>query len=330
MDMSPVDIVVNVYNEEANLADFLESLLKQTYPNFKVILVDDGSTDRTVEIAKKYQDHLSVEIVCLPHLGLRGARAKGVERVTNDIFIIFDADEVIERSCVEHMVDAFKDPRVAAVGGRTVAREDSWTARGHTIVMLAADQALKHKDSITTERIRGGCSAYRTAVIKDLGGFVSEDQLIEDAEMSWRLQRAGWKVVARDDVIVYHNDPSGLGGMFMWGYKLGRLGFYTRLHYKEKFLKWHLLVKFGPLSLLVLALLRPALAAGGAVISFLLFLYYVRKIPGTWVDRFDAWVVFMIKSLGWSISFIIHLGIHLGILIQHNLNCVFRILIKKS
>lgn len=304
-----VDLVVNVYNEAAHIAEFLDSLEAQTYPHFRLILVDDGSTDRTIEIAEAYQNQLSMEIVRLSHLGLRGARAEGVKRVTGGIFIIFDADQVIEARAIEHMVAAFADPHVAAVTGHKLAKGESWSARGNRIVSLAAYRTLKHKDS-TSEHMSGGCFACRTEVIKALGGFVAQDEFAEDAEITWRLHDQGWKVIARDDVVVYHNDPTGVWEIFKWGGRMGRLGAHTRLRYREKLFKWHLLIRFGPLGLVALLPFRPKLAGVGLVGSFFLFLVYVRKIPGSLLDKSFGWVVFLIKTLGWSVAFLVNVGLY--------------------
>jgi cellulose synthase/poly-beta-1,6-N-acetylglucosamine synthase-like glycosyltransferase len=233
-----------------------------------------------------------------------------VRRVTGDIFIIFDADEVIEASAVEHMVATFDNPQVAAVTGCTIPQGQSWTERGNRIVALAAYQTLKRKDS-TSEHMSGGCLACRTDVIRNMGGFSSEDELAEDAEITWRLQDAGWKVIARDDVIAYHNAPVGLWEIFKWGARLGRLGAHTRLRHKEKFIKWHLLIRFGPLGLLTLLPFRPKLASLGLTASLLLFLIAIRNIPGSVPDKFFGWIIFFVKTLGWSITFIINIGIYL-------------------
>lgn len=304
-----VDLVVNVYNEAAHIAEFLDSLKVQTYSHFRIILVDDGSTDRTIEIAESYQNQLSLDIVRLSHVGLRGARAEGVKRVTGDIFIIFDADQVIAATTIEHMVTAFADPQVAAVTGHKLAKGNSWSARGNRIVSLAAYRTLKHKDS-TAEHMTGGCFACRTEVIKALGGFVAQDEFAEDAEITWRLREQGWKVIARDDVIVYHNDPVGLWEIFKWGGRMGRLGAHTRLRYREKLLKWHLLIRFGPLGLVALLPFQPKLAGLGLAASFLLFILYVRNIPGSLLDKSFGWIVFLVKTLGWSVAFVANLGLY--------------------
>jgi len=300
---SSVDVIVNVYNEERNVDTFVNSLLEQTYKNFRLLIVDDGSTDGTVAAFRKYNASLTLEIIELPRTGLRGARAAAVEAVQAEIFIIFDADQIIEPHTVERLTKSFANPRVGAVTGYKISQGNSWSERGQRVIAQAAFAAINGNEG-HADQLSGGCFACRTDAIRQLGGFASHDKYAEDAEISWRLQKHGWKTIARSDVFVYHQDPVGAWEMIKWGWRMGWLGVHTRLAYPEKFLKPHLLIRFGPLLVLAMAFLWPALAIAGLLVSFPLFLFQVRAVSTPLLDKLYAWLVFLLKSLGWSVAFI--------------------------
>jgi len=302
-DQLTIDVIVNVYNEEKNVDAFTKSLLKQTYQNFRLLIVDDGSTDQTVSKFRNYSHRLNLEVIELPHIGLRGARAVAVDTVQADLFIVFDADQIIVPFAIERLIESFSDPEVGAVTGYKISQGDTWSERGQRVIALAAFQAINGKEG-KADQLSGGCFACRTKAIRDLGGFAAHDKYAEDAEISWRLQKAGWKTIARSDVYVYHQDPVGSWEMIKWGWRMGWLGVHTRLAYPEKFLKPHLLIRFGPLFLAVFALFWPMFAIVGLTVSFPLFLVQVRKVEKPLLDKLYAWFVFLLKSFGWSLAFL--------------------------
>lgn len=296
-----VDVIVNAYNEENNIRDFLDSLLVQSYQNFRVVIADDGSTDQTATIAAGYVDKLTLEILRLPHLGLRGARAKAVEAVQSEFFIIFDADQIIDEFAIERFINTFSDSTIGAVTGRKISKGDTWTERGNRVVTEIAFNALNKNGN--SEQLSGGCFACRTQPVRDFGGFSGFDKHAEDSELTWRLQEAGWRTVARDDIIVYHQDPIGPWEMIKWGWRMGRLGVYTRMKYKEKLFRWHFLVRFSLLVLLIVAVFSPTLAILGLAANILLFLLKSRSINTSLVNKLCGWAVFTLKSFGWSVAF---------------------------
>jgi len=296
-----VDVIVNVYNEEKNICDFLDSLLEQSYDNFRVVIADDGSTDKTVALAENYLGRLNLEILQLPHLGLRGARAKAVSTVLSDIFIVFDADQIIDRFAVERFLETFEDMTVGAVTGRKISKGNTWTERGNRVVTEIAYKALNQGGN--SEQLSGGCFACRTQPVRGFGGFSGFDKHAEDSELTWRLQENGWRTVARDDIIVYHQDPIGSWEMIKWGWRMGRLGVYTRMKYKAKLFRWHFLVRFSLLVLLMIALFSPVLALIGMIANICLFLLKARSIQASFLDKLLGWGVFTLKSFGWSLAF---------------------------
>lgn len=185
--------------------------------------------------------------------------------------------------------------------GRKISKGHTWTERGNRVVTEIAFNAL-NKDG-NSEQLSGGCFACRTQLVQEFGGFSGFDKHAEDSELTWRLQEAGWRTVARDDIIVYHQDPIGPWEMIKWGWRMGRLGVYTRMKYKEKLFRWHFLVRFSLIILLCVALFNPALALLGVITNIGLFLWKARRVDASLQDKLFGWGVFTLKSFGWSLAF---------------------------
>jgi len=300
--MSVLTVMTNIYNEEDNLPDYLDSLVGQTYQGFRVLFVDDGSTDRSLETISRYTDKLAIKVLRLPHRGLRMARAEGIRNVTTELCAVYDADEVLDQHCVERMIRVLERADVGAVGGYVVSRGDTWLARGARIVLEASFDAAQHPDG-TAEHLPGGCLAFKTKLVLRFGGFEG-GEVSEDVDLAWRLRKHGYAVVLAKDIIAYHKAPQTLCGIFKGGYKVGRVDFHTNCQHKQRFLRWHQMVKFGPLALLMLVPIDWRLAILGLILYLASFLYYVRGIRRPPHEKLYAWVVLAVKSLGWGVGFI--------------------------
>jgi glycosyltransferase involved in cell wall biosynthesis len=93
MNTKKVSVIVPVYNAEKYVSDTIQSLLAQTYENFEVIIVDDGSPDRSIEICRKFTDS-RIKIVQQPNRGLAGARNTGIRQAQGDYLSFIDADDL--------------------------------------------------------------------------------------------------------------------------------------------------------------------------------------------------------------------------------------------
>ena len=118
-----VSIVIPVYNSEGSLGACLERLLHQTFDNIEIICVDDGSTDMSAEILKKYAALDSrVKFFCQENRGPGNARNHGLKEATGKYVIFLDSDDLFELSMIEHMVRELQDKNADMV----VCRADSF------------------------------------------------------------------------------------------------------------------------------------------------------------------------------------------------------------
>lgn len=103
--MNKVSIVVTVYNTEKYIEKCIDSLLRQTYENIEIILIDGGSTDRTTEICSKYADNYEkIRLVKKENEGVSSARNRGIDEATGKYIVFVDGDDWIENKTVQTLV----------------------------------------------------------------------------------------------------------------------------------------------------------------------------------------------------------------------------------
>ncbi len=218
-----VAVIVPAYNEEKVVLKTVQSLLEQDYLNLEIIVVDDGSSDRTYEVARaEFGEHPRVRIFCIPNGGKSGALNFGMAQTEADIVVLLDADTVLSRSAVRLLAAHFADPRVGATAGNAKV--------GNRLNLMTRWQALEYITAQNLERrafallncitvVPGAIGAWRRAAVLELGGFAS-DTLAEDADLTLRLLRAGWKITYEMGAIAYTEAPDTVKGFlkqrFRW------------------------------------------------------------------------------------------------------------------
>lgn len=185
-------VVIPALNEERFIGDCLRSLRAQTVPPAEIIVVDNGSTDKTVEIAKKYAD----KVLILPGLSLRDMKQVGVEAAKTPIIVTTDADTVVPPEWLEKLLRHFSDPNVVAVGGPVRPLEPDTVPDLYAKGLSAIAQAGLLYDANM---------AFRRDVMLSSGGYA---RLKEgwDWELSSRLSRYG-RVVYDPEAYVYTDIP---------------------------------------------------------------------------------------------------------------------------
>ena len=208
----PVTILVPVYNEEAVIAPALRSLLALRYPVFHVVVIDDGSSDRTYErasaMAGRYGES-SIRVVRKNNGGKASALNTGVTLATTDFVLCMDGDSRLHRDTLRFAMRHFVDPRVGAVAGnvKVVNRQNVWTKL----------QALEYVEGLNTARraqgflrvvniIPGPIGVFRRDALLRAGGY-DTDTFAEDADLTLKLLTAGWHVAYEERAIAYTEAP---------------------------------------------------------------------------------------------------------------------------
>lgn len=198
-----VSVVVASYNGARTLGPCLESLTRLNYPDYEVILVDDGSTDATHEIARaqpkvRYLRHSS-------NLGLGAARNTGIEAATGEIVAFTDADCRADEDWLYHLVNVLVPGEFAGAGGPNIPPpEDSPLA---TVVMASpggpAHVLLTDREA---EHVPGCNMAFYKHALLAVGGFDPVfRQAGDDVDLCWRLRQAGYKIGFSPAAFVWHH-----------------------------------------------------------------------------------------------------------------------------
>ncbi len=207
-DWPRVSVVVCAYNEEQTIVECLESLERSDYPDLEVIVCDDGSTDATLELSRRFP----FTVLPLPHGGLSRARNAGADRATGEIVAFLDADAMCDRQWPWHLALAFDDPEVSAVGGPNlpvpgaglVERAVALSPGSPTEVLTGDDRA---------EHIAGCNMAFRPSALSGIGGFNPRYTAAgDDVDVCWKLLDRGLAIGFSPSAQVLHHRRSTVAG----------------------------------------------------------------------------------------------------------------------
>lgn len=219
-----VTVVVPAYNESVVLQNTVRSLTASTYRRIEIVIVDDGSTDDTLDVAHRIAaDYLNVRVIHQENGGKASAINHAVSMARGSIIIGVDADTAFMPDTIDNLVRHFEDEQVGAVAGEVRV--------GNVHGMLTMWQALEYTLSIAIERsahallgsimvVPGACGAWRKSVIVQAGGL-SRGTLAEDCELTLKIQRLGrYKVLQDNAAISYTEAPEELHSLikqrFRW------------------------------------------------------------------------------------------------------------------
>jgi peptidoglycan-N-acetylglucosamine deacetylase len=223
-----VAVLVPAFNEEKVINRTIRSVLDSTYPNLHVVVIDDGSTDHTYEVAR---EQFAKEIASGQVTVLRqenGGKAKalnyGLQFVTEEIYVGIDADTLIANDAIAYLVPHFQDERVGAMAGNAKV--------GNRVNLWTRWQALEYITSQNFDRralntfsavcvVPGAIGAWRTEVVRAAGAY-KMDTVAEDADLTMALLQKGYKVEYEDRALAYTEAPTTANGLmrqrFRWSF----------------------------------------------------------------------------------------------------------------
>jgi cellulose synthase/poly-beta-1,6-N-acetylglucosamine synthase-like glycosyltransferase len=210
-----VSIIVPAYNEEKVLARTIDTLVEVDYPNKEVIVVDDGSTDRTYDIANSYQEPY-IKAVKRPNGGKFAALNTGLVYASGEIIITVDADSLLARSAVYEIVKGFENPEVAGVAGNLKVYNRSkfitkLQALEYIIQIHVIRRAFENFGSITVAS--GAFSAFRRTAIDESGRY-DPDFLLEDFDLTIKLLKSHKLLQGNIDAVCYTEAPENLRDVY--------------------------------------------------------------------------------------------------------------------
>jgi cellulose synthase/poly-beta-1,6-N-acetylglucosamine synthase-like glycosyltransferase/peptidoglycan/xylan/chitin deacetylase (PgdA/CDA1 family)/spore germination protein YaaH len=224
-----VAVLIPAYNEEKVIERTVRAALASDYPNLRVIVIDDGSKDKTLEVAHaafaREEMRGQVLILTKPNSGKADALNFGLEHLRDEeIFVGIDADTMIARDAISRLVPHFLDPQVGAVAGNAKV--------GNRVNLWTRWQALEYITSQNFERralntlgavsvVPGAIGAWRTSAVREAGAYHT-DTVAEDADLTMALLQRGYRVEYEDRALAYTEAPVNANGLmrqrFRWSF----------------------------------------------------------------------------------------------------------------
>jgi len=216
-----VTVIVPAYNEEKAIGKTVDALLELSYVNKEIIIVDDGSTDGTFEVAKRYAKNGFTRVVTKPNSGKWDALNTGIEVAKGEFIVCIDADTLLDPNAIQHLIKHFSDPNIAAVAGNVKV--------GNRSGLLTKLQALEYVVGINLHRrseanlqnvtvVPGPIGAFRASVLNEIGLFEG-DTFAEDADITLKILRAGYKTVFEARAIGYTEAPTSMTSLAKQRYR---------------------------------------------------------------------------------------------------------------
>ncbi|HLC65004.1 MAG TPA: glycosyltransferase family 2 protein [Candidatus Nanoarchaeia archaeon] len=210
---TPISIVIPAYNEEKTIRPCIEAVLTAHYPKKEIIVVDDGSTDATREIAKSFP---GVKILQRNHHGKVEALNAGLRAASNEIVVTLDADTIIHPDCLVHIVAPLQEKDVAATSG-------SCRVSNKKNILTVFQNLEYHYNNLVRQGFSnlfhqgiwffGALACYKKSVLLHIGGFKKET-LTEDADVALELNREGYRTINVPEAYGYTNVPETFAGLY--------------------------------------------------------------------------------------------------------------------
>lgn len=208
-----ISIIVPAYNEEKWIKRTIESLLEIDYINKEIIVIDDGSVDKTLLIASSFvKNNSPIKVFKKSNGGKASAINYGLIVASGEIIAITDADGLISRNALKEIAPLFKDPLVVGVAGniRVINKSN----------ILTYCQALEYAIGInlyrtatasfgTIEVLPGPLSAFRRTAMEMVGRFDS-DTVVEDSDFTKKLLKTGNILQSTPDAYAYTEVPTNI------------------------------------------------------------------------------------------------------------------------
>jgi len=233
-----VSIVVCAYNAADTIEDTLASLERLNYPDYEIIVVNDGSKDRTCEIA---QQHPRVHLVEVPNGGLSAARNIGLSHATGDIVAYTDADTRVDPDWLTFLVQPFLRSDVVGSGGPNVVPPDD-PPMAQCIARAPGGPTHVLLDDRIAEHVPGCNMAFRREALLAIRGFNPVYlRAGDDVDVCWRLQAAGGKIGFAASALVWHHHRSTIRAYWRQQVGYGEGEKWLTAHHPGKFLDGRML-----------------------------------------------------------------------------------------
>lgn len=331
-----VSVLVPAWNEEVGILSTLRSLASGSYDNVEILVINDGSTDRTDKLVTAFIDkfHTSrrrgsqktVRYFYKKNGGKGKALNYAIERAEGEILVTVDADSIADKDMIKNLVSYFADPSVdAAVGNVKVAGRVSFINLLQRLEYLFGFYHKRAHSVMNAEYIFGGaCAAFRRKAVFESIGTFDTSNIAEDIELSLRTRYHGLNAVYADDAVCYTEGASSFAGLIKQRlrWKKGRFEAflkYRRLFFstKEKhnlWLSWFILplamvaeiqLLFEPIGLTLLVLYSILTGDYSSVMLGAIFISIMYFVVGLLTERGRHWWIVPLAPFTWAMFYVL-------------------------
>jgi cellulose synthase/poly-beta-1,6-N-acetylglucosamine synthase-like glycosyltransferase len=229
-----ITIIIPAYNEEKWIAHCIEAVLEANYPSKEVIVVDDGSTDNTYEIASRYASR-GVTVLRKPNGGKASAINYGLLFATGEVVVCIDADSIIGRETLKNIVKPFMDTRVLGVAGNVkVVNPLGWLTKCQALEYIGSINIMRRATSFfgAVNVMPGALTAFRRSQVTLIGRY-DKETVAEDFDITVKLQKVGGIVQAPTNAFVYTEAPSKLSSFYLQRLRWNRGGLQVLLRHRD-------------------------------------------------------------------------------------------------
>lgn len=261
-------MVVPVYNRPDELRELLESLRRQTWKNFEVVVVEDGSITPSDQVVGAFRKALSITYVTKKNSGQGFSRNVGFEHAKGDLILLMDSDCIVDSDYMQTVAKQMESRGLDAFGGPDKAHP-SFTllqkAINFSMTSFWTTGGIRNRtDGLEVYHPRSFNMGFRRGVLDKIGGFAIT-RMGEDIEFSERILRAGFKVGLIEEAYVYHKRRTTLWAFARQAHFFGRARVNVWRFYPDQ-LK---LVHLAPLGFLLALTALPFLSLIGKSIGLI-------------------------------------------------------------
>jgi len=218
--LPPVVVVVPAYNESIGIERAVRSLADSDYPDFEVVVVDDGSTDDTAAIVEGLQLE-RVRLLRKANGGKASALNAGIGASSAPVVVMVDGDTLFEPEALRRLVQPLADNAVGAVSGNTkIGNRGGLLGRWQHIEYVTGFNLDRRMYEVLqcTPTIPGAIGAFSRDALEEVGG-VPGDTLAEDTDLTLAIGLTGRRVLYADDARAWTEAPSSLGDLWRQRYR---------------------------------------------------------------------------------------------------------------
>ncbi|MBN9554033.1 MAG: glycosyltransferase, partial [Alphaproteobacteria bacterium] len=238
-----VSVMIPAYNEEKVIALTVERILSSDYRNLEVLVIDDGSADRTADVVRaRFANEGRVSLISIPNGGKANALNTALRQAKGAVVVALDADTQFNSDTISRLVRWFADPQVGAVAGNAkvgnrINMITRWQALEYIVAQNLERRALSALDTLTV--VPGAVGAWRREALVTLGGSPA-DTLAEDQDLTIAIQTAGYRVLFDTSAVAWTEAPATFRGLgkqrFRWSFgTLQCLWKYRRITFNPRF-----------------------------------------------------------------------------------------------